>query len=271
VRARYYSPGLGRFNSVDPAGESMILGLPMSFNRYSYVLNRSANLTDPDGRCVIDLCIVESLLVLTGVGMVADAWTRANPGAVEDLGRNLDKLFKSPPRVWRRQPDQKGGKNKPDRPGGPVQDPTPVGPLVAKQAQDTYEALRMATRATRARSIVALFLRLAGPANLGPAAAFLRPFFGQGEPPRLGSPIISTSIISGESGSDPMRGLTYALGSEPGSHRTTLPFGVATDSTVRELSAQGYAVSMDGVRMDAPSGPTLSRSVIVGNRAWSRR
>jgi RHS repeat-associated protein len=47
LRARYYSPGLGRFISRDPLFGS--LGSPLSLNRYSYVLNNPTNLTDPSG------------------------------------------------------------------------------------------------------------------------------------------------------------------------------------------------------------------------------
>jgi uncharacterized protein RhaS with RHS repeats len=47
MHARYYSPNLGRFLSVDPAGGSV--GSSQSWNRYSYVLNNPLNLVDPDG------------------------------------------------------------------------------------------------------------------------------------------------------------------------------------------------------------------------------
>ena len=47
--ARYQSPVQGRFTSVDPVGASADVGNPQSFNRYSYVLNRPTNLTDPLG------------------------------------------------------------------------------------------------------------------------------------------------------------------------------------------------------------------------------
>jgi RHS repeat-associated protein len=50
MHARYYSPGWGRFLSVDPTWESADLGKPQSWNRYSYVMNNPINATDPDGR-----------------------------------------------------------------------------------------------------------------------------------------------------------------------------------------------------------------------------
>jgi len=49
AQARYQSPGLGRFTSVDPLGRSASITNPQSFNRYSYVLNNPTNSTDPSG------------------------------------------------------------------------------------------------------------------------------------------------------------------------------------------------------------------------------
>lgn len=49
MHARYYSPALGRFLSVDPSGIDP--KRPQSWNRYSYVLNSAVNRVDPDGRC----------------------------------------------------------------------------------------------------------------------------------------------------------------------------------------------------------------------------
>jgi RHS repeat-associated protein len=49
AQARYYGNGLGRFTSVDPAFDSAKIGIPQSWNRYSYVLNNPLNLVDPDG------------------------------------------------------------------------------------------------------------------------------------------------------------------------------------------------------------------------------
>jgi RHS repeat-associated protein len=47
--ARFYNPRLGRFMTPDPLGGG--LGDPQSLNRYAYVLNDPANLTDPSGLC----------------------------------------------------------------------------------------------------------------------------------------------------------------------------------------------------------------------------
>jgi RHS repeat-associated protein len=47
MHARYYSPNLGRFVSVDPVGGD--IGSSQSWNRYSYVLNNPMVLIDPTG------------------------------------------------------------------------------------------------------------------------------------------------------------------------------------------------------------------------------
>jgi len=48
MHARYYSPGLGRFLSVDPGGVD--LKRPQMWNRYGYVTNNPVNKADPDGK-----------------------------------------------------------------------------------------------------------------------------------------------------------------------------------------------------------------------------
>jgi RHS repeat-associated protein len=52
--ARYHSPRLGRFMSLDPAPGQ--LGDPQGFNRYSYVRNDPVNLTDPTGMFLCGDC-----------------------------------------------------------------------------------------------------------------------------------------------------------------------------------------------------------------------
>ena len=49
MHARYYSPNLGRFLSVDPANSGRV-GSSQSWNRYGYALNNPVKLVDPDGR-----------------------------------------------------------------------------------------------------------------------------------------------------------------------------------------------------------------------------
>jgi len=50
MHARYFSPNLGRFVSVDPVGGEV--GSSQSWNRYSYVRNNPSNLLDPTGEAV---------------------------------------------------------------------------------------------------------------------------------------------------------------------------------------------------------------------------
>ena len=50
LRARYYDVATGRFSNMDPLAG--IAGLPLSQNRYTYVLNNPTNLTDPSGLCI---------------------------------------------------------------------------------------------------------------------------------------------------------------------------------------------------------------------------
>lgn len=47
--ARYYSAGLSRFLSTDPASRSTVVRNPQSWNRYTYALNNPMLLVDPDG------------------------------------------------------------------------------------------------------------------------------------------------------------------------------------------------------------------------------
>ena len=49
--ARYYASPAGRWSSPDYSANSVILELPLSWNKYSYVLNRPLFAKDPDGRC----------------------------------------------------------------------------------------------------------------------------------------------------------------------------------------------------------------------------
>ncbi len=50
MHARYYSPTVARFLSVDPKIDEDTLHLPQKWNRYSYVQNNPIRYMDPDGR-----------------------------------------------------------------------------------------------------------------------------------------------------------------------------------------------------------------------------
>ena len=49
AKARYYGNGLGRFTSLDPLLSSARVGIPQSWNRYSYCINNPIRFTDPTG------------------------------------------------------------------------------------------------------------------------------------------------------------------------------------------------------------------------------
>jgi len=51
MHARHYSPHLCRFLAMDPAAQSVTLGLPQSWNKYAYVGNNPIKFTDPTGMC----------------------------------------------------------------------------------------------------------------------------------------------------------------------------------------------------------------------------
>jgi RHS repeat-associated protein len=49
MHARYFAPEIGRFLQGDPSAVSYKIGIPQSWNRYSYVLNNPLLYTDPRG------------------------------------------------------------------------------------------------------------------------------------------------------------------------------------------------------------------------------
>jgi RHS repeat-associated protein len=52
MHARYYSPTVGRFLSVDPVIDTKVaMTNPQAWNRYTYVRNNPTSRIDPDGRC----------------------------------------------------------------------------------------------------------------------------------------------------------------------------------------------------------------------------
>lgn len=81
MHARYFSPILGRFLSVDPVGGEV--GSSQSWNRYSYVLNNPLVMTDPDGEYG------------RGTGFTDKEWERFNKSqqrAAERMAKTAQKL-----------------------------------------------------------------------------------------------------------------------------------------------------------------------------------
>lgn len=60
MQARYYDPPVGRFLSVDPVTPTA--GNTYDFGRYVYANNNPINHTDPNGKCLEDLCIGEAIV-----------------------------------------------------------------------------------------------------------------------------------------------------------------------------------------------------------------
>src|SRR6185503_6583848 len=66
--ARYYASGSGPVTTGDPVlDNASALIDPQRWNRYVYVRNSPLRYTDPDGRCIEDLCLVEGAIVIATV------------------------------------------------------------------------------------------------------------------------------------------------------------------------------------------------------------
>ena len=87
MHARYYSPYLGRFLSVDPARESALLRVPQSWNRYSYVRNNPLKFVDPNGEA--------AFLATALIGGITDVALTAGINAIkgEPLLKGTGKAF----------------------------------------------------------------------------------------------------------------------------------------------------------------------------------
>jgi RHS repeat-associated protein len=152
--ARYYASRTGRFTTVDPV---VLLDAafrdPQLWNRYAYVRNNPLRYTDPDGRCIWDLCAAEGTGVyLVGAAAVATtAWLISPPGqeavrqVVNDTGMiittaadAIGSWFRSEARG--EPPQLKAGKeahkNEEVRPGEQPEVRTPSG----KGRMDRYDA-----------------------------------------------------------------------------------------------------------------------------------
>lgn len=72
--ARYDASSMGRFMSPDWSARPTPvpfadLANPQSLNLYAYVLNNPLRLTDPDGHCIWDGCVVEIVGVAAAIGL----------------------------------------------------------------------------------------------------------------------------------------------------------------------------------------------------------
>jgi len=65
MHARYYNGNLGRFLEVDPTWDSVDLGYPQAWNRYTYVRNSPIGNSDPDGKICIPCAAVGALAAVS--------------------------------------------------------------------------------------------------------------------------------------------------------------------------------------------------------------
>ncbi len=92
MHARYYSPWLGRFGSVDPVLGSADVRIPQTWNRYSYGRNNPVVFADPDGEFAVAL-IVGGLIVVSVVAVVTTAnpsYQREAIAAADSVGASFD-------------------------------------------------------------------------------------------------------------------------------------------------------------------------------------
>ena len=82
LRARYYSPEMGAFNSLDPF--EGFDASPMSLNGYSYVEGNPINWADPSGRCV-DNMVANAMGQSLNINFCADIWRNLAEGGLCSL------------------------------------------------------------------------------------------------------------------------------------------------------------------------------------------
>jgi hypothetical protein len=100
MHARYYTPELGRFLSVDPE-RSGVGDPPQAYNRYAYALDNPVTLTDPEGEDVVYLGVEGGYALLSGFrfegGVIVD--TSGSVGLYGSAGINLGLYLNGGPLV----------------------------------------------------------------------------------------------------------------------------------------------------------------------------
>ncbi len=128
AQARYQSSVQGRFTSVDPLGASADIGVPQSFNRYSYVQNMPLTAVDPTGMALSDMGVYQ-----TNDPYIADRLYRNSLPRPQQHRKN--------PELPKPRPVQIDTKNLPPPPGGPVSTKPPtvdVGPAPLPGGQEPW-------------------------------------------------------------------------------------------------------------------------------------
>lgn len=85
LRARHYAPHLGRFLQRDTF--SGFAARPQSLNRYAYVENNPANMTDPSGHC--PMCVGAAVGAVVGGVTAYGGQVIGNLAGGQDLGSSL--------------------------------------------------------------------------------------------------------------------------------------------------------------------------------------
>jgi hypothetical protein len=91
MQARYYSPGVERFLSIDPQSASSDVARPQSWNRYIYASNNPAKLIDPNGQAPIEPALLQFYRAAFGGGDFSnvDVHEVKMLGAGLTLGNNI--------------------------------------------------------------------------------------------------------------------------------------------------------------------------------------
>ncbi len=89
LRARWYSPAVGRFTQTDPFGG--LAGSALTQNPYIYGLNSPAMYTDPSGEFVFP-----AILISAGIGAAIGVGASAAMFALQHPGHSMEELMKKP-------------------------------------------------------------------------------------------------------------------------------------------------------------------------------
>ncbi|HEX6101309.1 MAG TPA: RHS repeat-associated core domain-containing protein [Thermoanaerobaculia bacterium] len=104
MHARYYTPGGGRFLTVDPSYDDLDLSRPQTWNKYVYVQNIPFNRIDPDGRSARETFFRLMKEVYNKAGEIAGfvpTRSLSKEGAIKarQAEKNVEVVSKSPSRA----------------------------------------------------------------------------------------------------------------------------------------------------------------------------
>jgi len=105
LHARYYNPMWGRFLSPDPSWDSLELGQPQTWNRYTYVENNPVMKFDPDGRAAVavgGVVAIGGLLIIGGLYLASANYPDRTRTNADVMGKQLSSLFRALARATER-------------------------------------------------------------------------------------------------------------------------------------------------------------------------